>query len=207
MIESERIQHLNSKPVLDRENVIYWMQSSQRLLYNHAFEYAIQKSTELNKNLIVFFGIAQNYPEANRRHFFFMLEGIQEIKAKLENMGIRMIILKQSPEEGILSIQNKAALIVTDRGYLSHERQWRQYVAQKSDCKVVQIETNVIIPIETTSDKEEYSAATIRKKIYKKLDGFVNVMEKPKYNRKYESANDFPEEFDIQNLQDRKSVV
>jgi len=52
------------------------MQASQRTEYNHALEYAILKANELNKPLIVYFGITDNYSKTNERHYYFMLEGL-----------------------------------------------------------------------------------------------------------------------------------
>lgn len=65
MIHHERIQWLNNKPFIEGDYVLYWMQASQRAEYNHALEYAITKANELDKSLIVFFGITDAYPAAN----------------------------------------------------------------------------------------------------------------------------------------------
>ncbi|MGB5824036.1 MAG: deoxyribodipyrimidine photo-lyase [Proteocatella sp.] len=116
MVEIDRIKYLNDKEVLNRENVIYWMQSSQRVEYNHALEYAISSANEFGKDLIVYFGITENYPEANERHYYFMLEGLCEIKRELEKVNIRMIILKTSPEKGISKLLEYSAMIIVDKG-------------------------------------------------------------------------------------------
>lgn len=42
-MHADRITHvLNSNPTQQGEYVLYWMQQSQRVAYNHALEYAIQ---------------------------------------------------------------------------------------------------------------------------------------------------------------------
>ena len=99
MIHAERIKNLNKNSVKEGRFVLYWMQASQRSEYNHALEFAIKKANEINKPLIVFFGITNHYPEANERHYWFMLEGLREIQAALIQRGIKMIILKISPEK------------------------------------------------------------------------------------------------------------
>ncbi|MDD4831919.1 MAG: deoxyribodipyrimidine photolyase, partial [Bacilli bacterium] len=66
---------------------------------------------------------------------------------------------------GIIELSKYAVLLVTDRGYLKKEIEWRNNVSRKININFVQIETNVIVPIEEVSNKEEYSAATIRNKI------------------------------------------
>jgi deoxyribodipyrimidine photo-lyase len=73
MIQKERVRLLNGKSVRKRKYVLYWMQASQRAEYNHALEFAILKANELRQPLIVFFGITDQFPEANERHYTFML--------------------------------------------------------------------------------------------------------------------------------------
>ena len=173
MIQKERIKALNKKEVKKRTYVLYWMQASQRTEYNHALEYAISKGNELRQPVIVFLGITDHFPEANERHYAFMLEGLREVKQSLEKRGIQMVILHQSPERGAVQLAKKASLVVVDRGYLRIQRQWRKHVADQINCLLIQVESDVVVPIEEVSNKEEYAAATIRSKIYKKLSHFL----------------------------------
>jgi len=83
MIQKERVQELNSRKILDKPYVIYWMQSSQRVEYNHALEYAIRRANKLEKPLLVYFGLTESFPDANWRHYLFMLQGLKEVKKKL----------------------------------------------------------------------------------------------------------------------------
>ena len=176
MIHQQRIQQLNDQTLRSGDSVVYWMQASQRVLDNHALEYAIQRANKLSKPLVVFFGLTTLFPEANERHYFFMLEGLQETAQSLEKQGIAFFIQQVSPEKGIISIAKNASLVVVDRGYLRIQRQWRQYAAQHLRCPLVQVETDVVVPIETVSQKEEYAAATIRPKILKHLKTFLKPL-------------------------------
>jgi deoxyribodipyrimidine photo-lyase len=173
MIQKERIKALNKKEVKKGVYVLYWMQASQRAEYNHALEYAILKANELHQLVIVFFGITDHFPEGNERHYHFMLEGLKEVKQSLEKRGIQMVILHKSPELGAVQLAKRASLAVVDRGYLRIQRQWRNIVADQIDCSLIQVESDVIVPVEETSPKEEYAAATIRSKIHKKLSHFL----------------------------------
>src|SRR5512136_1116842 len=172
-IQKERIKALNRKEIRKGGYVLYWMQASQRVEYNHALEFAILKANELRQPLIVFFGITDRFPEANERHYYFMLEGLREVKHALEKRGIRMVILHKSPEVGVLQLTEKASLAVVDRGYLKIQKAWRDDASKKMDCPLIQVETDVVVPVEETSPKEEYAAATIRSKITRKLDAFL----------------------------------
>ena len=173
MIQKERIKALNKKEVKKGAYVLYWMQASQRAEYNHALEYAISKGNELHQPVIVFFGMTDHFPEANERHYTFMLEGLREVKQSLEKRGILMVIRYKSPEMGTVPLAKKASLVIVDRGYLRIQRQWRNVVADQIDCPLIQVESDVIVPVEETSPKEEYAAATIRSKIHKKLSHFL----------------------------------
>jgi deoxyribodipyrimidine photo-lyase len=173
MIQKERVKFLNSKGVRKGQYVLYWMQASQRAEYNHALEYAISKANDLRQPLIVFFGITDQFPEANERHYWFMLEGLKEVKRSLERRGIQMVIQHKSPELGSIELAKKASLVVVDRGYLRIQKQWREHAAQRMECPLIQVESDVVVPVEEASPKEEYAAATIRPKISKKLGRFL----------------------------------
>ena len=173
MIQKERIKPLNKEEVKRGTYVLYWMQASQRTEYNHALEYAIIKGNELKQPVIVFFGITDTFPEANERHYTFMLEGIKEVKQSLAKRGIQMVILHQSPEQGAVQLAKKASLVVVDRGYLRVQKEWRNNVANKIGWPLIQVESDVVVPVEEVSNKEEYAAVTIRSKIYKKLIHFL----------------------------------
>jgi len=173
-IQDTRIRQLNDLNIrLDADYVLYWMQQSQRAEYNHALEYAVLQANHLGIGVVVAFGLTDDYPEANLRHYTFMLEGLTETQALLEKRGIHMAVHRGSPPDVALELGQHAAMIVCDRGYLNHQRLWRDQVARKSACPVVQVESDVIVPLETVSLKAEYAARTIRPKIQKHLDDYL----------------------------------
>jgi len=128
-----------------------------------------------------------------------MLEGLREVKRSLEKRGIQMVILHKSPEIGVLQLAKKASLVVVDRGYLRIQRTWRDDASKKMDCPLIQVETDVVVPVEETSIKEEYAAATIRSKITRKLDAFLVPL------KEHEPITDSLsldfESFDIENVE------
>jgi deoxyribodipyrimidine photo-lyase len=173
MIEDTRIRLLNKKRLLKGEYILYWMQASQRAEYNHALEYAINQANERKQPLIVYFGLTDKFPEANERHYCFMLEGLKEVQKDLNRKGIGMVVEHVSPEIGTASIAKKASLVVCDCGYLKVQKLWRQYVASHIECQLIQVESDVIVPVEVVSAKEEYSAATLRRKMQKILHKYL----------------------------------
>ena len=172
-IQEERIQHLNEKDVRDGDYVLYWMQSSQRAEYNHALEYAVRRANELSQRLLVVFGLTDDYPEANLRHYAFMLDGLKEVQEALKRRGIQQVVRRGSPDEVALEAGEEASLIVTDRGYMRPQREWRKNVAEKAGCRVIQVESDVVVPVELASDKAETAARTLRPRIHEHLDRFL----------------------------------
>jgi deoxyribodipyrimidine photo-lyase len=189
-IHRERIQKLNSKELRRGDYVLYWMQQSQRTEYNHALEYAIEQANELHVPVVVVFGLTAAYPEANLRHYVFMLEGLNETQAALADRRIPMAVRLGDPAKVALAAENRAALIVCDRGYLRHQKAWRREVAEHANCCVIQVESDVVVPVSSVSDKREFAARTIRPKIHKRLREFLVELRqtKLKYPR---SSNDF----------------
>jgi len=149
------------------------MQASQRVECNHALEYAVGEANGLNLPVVVVFGLTDRFPEANLRHYTFMLEGLEEVREGLRARGIRFVLLHRSPERAAVDLAGEAALVVTDRGYLRIQRQWRSHVAANAPCAVVQVESDVVVPAETASPKEEYTAGTLRPKLHRVLKGYL----------------------------------
>jgi deoxyribodipyrimidine photo-lyase len=177
MIQPERVRALNRKGSVKGKYVLYWMQQSQRSEYNHALEYAIDRANELSVPVVVYFGLTDSYPEANERHYAFMLQGLKETKIALAERGMQLVIQHCSPASGATGMAREACLIVADRGYLRYQVQWRDLVARQVDCPVVQVESDLIVPVEAASPKEEFTAGTFRPKIKKQLSKYLKTLE------------------------------
>ncbi|MCB9482234.1 MAG: deoxyribodipyrimidine photo-lyase [Desulfobacteraceae bacterium] len=174
MIDGKRIKNLNFNPVNKGNNFfVYWMQHSQRTFFNHALEYSIELSNKYLKPLVVYFCLTDSFPDANSRHYRFMLEGLKEVKAELFKRNIKFVCEIGSPETCVREISKQACCVVTDRGYLKIHKKWRKSIADNIDCAMFQVETDLVVPVEETSLKEEYGAYTIRRKINSRLDEFM----------------------------------
>lgn len=178
MIQPERVLELNTKP--RNENgayVLYWMQQAQRTRYNHALETAIREANELGLPVLAVFGLTDSYPDANERHYAFMLEGLRDVREGLERHGIQLVVLRHSPEKAAVAMAQNAALVVTDRGYLRIQKQWRAFVAENVSCQMIQVESDAVVPVETASQKEEFAARTLRPKIHRVLANYLVPLE------------------------------
>lgn len=173
MIQPDRCHALNDNPPRDGKYVLYWMQQSQRTRFNHALEYAVGRANELELPVVVCFGLMDDYPEANERHYAFLFEGLRDVAAALNERGIRFVVKHGAPASVALQYGKDAALIVCDRGYLRHQKRWRDEVADHAPCEVVEIESDVVVPVDVVSNKHEYAARTIRPKIHRQWETYL----------------------------------
>jgi deoxyribodipyrimidine photo-lyase len=207
MIHPARIQPLNARSIQDGRYVLYWMQASQRVECNHALEYAVGAANEHNLPVVVAFGLTERFPEANLRHYTFMLEGLEEIRKGLRRRGIRFVLLRRSPELAAVELSREASLVVADRGYLRIQRQWRRHVAKNAPCAVIQVESDAVVPVETASPKEEYTAGTLRPKLQRILrDYLVPLAERPLRKESLSLPLDVDGENDFQALPGRMAI-
>ena len=88
MIQPERIEQVNGQPVRAGRYCLYWMQAAQRSEYNHALEYAIATANRAQVPVVVLFCLVDDYPEANLRHYHFMLQGLQETEQAMSQAHI-----------------------------------------------------------------------------------------------------------------------
>jgi deoxyribodipyrimidine photo-lyase len=156
--------------------VLYWMQQSQRASFNHALEFAVQTANNQSQPLLVVFGLTETYPEANWRHYAFLLEGLQDVSQLLTARGVAFRVSMGNPVETALEAANRASVLICDRGYLRHQRRWRQQVAHAAPCPVIQVESDVLVPVLTVTSKTEYAARTIRPKIQRLLPDYLRTL-------------------------------
>lgn len=173
MVEPERIQRLNGAAERTGNYVLYWMQQSQRTRFNPALNLAIREANARDQPLVVGFGLSDGYPEANARHYAFMLQGLAEVRDDLARRGIAFVIRRGAPDSVALALAAAASLVVCDCGYLRHQKQWRETVARKAECPVIQVEGDVVVPVRLVSGKSEHAARTIRPKIHRHRDRFL----------------------------------
>ena len=186
-IEPERITILNQNVLQKGAWVLYWMQQSQRAHDNPALEYAIHQANRLDLPVLVVFALTDAYPEANLRHYRFMLEGLAETQALLVRRRIGMVVQKGDPVTVLGPLSGRSALLVCDVGYTRHQRAWRQSVARSAPCRTVAVEGDVVVPVAVVSPKAEYAARTIRPRISRHLEQFLVPC--PRYRPKHASVD------------------
>jgi len=176
---SKRVRSLNGKALNPSGKFfLYWMDQSQRESFNHALEFSITLANQHKKPLIVYFPITDKYKFSNLRYYTFMMEGILKTKRAIEDRGIKFVIeYVDDPALSVLQHSKYACAVITDRGYLRHQRRQREKVALSSDVAVFEVESDVIVPVEEVSTRLEPYARTIREKIYSKMYHFLTPVE------------------------------
>ncbi len=187
MISPARIQVLVDAPVQAKgAYVLYWMQNAQRANFNPALEYALEQANALDLPLLVCFGLTA-FPEANVRHYDFMLRGLAVVRGHLTKRGIGFAIRKAPPHSVARDLAADAALVVCDQGYLRIQRAWREKLAEGLERRLVQVEGDVVVPVEAATQKHEYAARTLRPRIGRVVDDFLDDL-KPRPVRRRADA-------------------
>lgn len=184
MIQPIRIKPLNDLPAREGAYVLYWMGLSQRARFNPALEYAVKEANRLGLPVLVCYGIAEGFPEVNARHWAFLLEGMAEVGPALAQRGIAYVARRQPPVDTALLYAREAALAVCDRNYQKPVRHFYADFAARAPCRVVQVEGEVVVPVETASPKHEVAARTLRPKLRRLLPKYlVPLEERPVVHR------------------------
>ncbi|MCS7145101.1 MAG: deoxyribodipyrimidine photo-lyase [Aigarchaeota archaeon] len=170
-IRAERVRFLKPQQTsASGDYVLYVMEACQRTVQNYALEYAVYQANGLSKPLVVLFPLLERQPHPNLRRFRFMLEGLAELRYALRRRNIKLVVRKGSRFSDLM---REARLIVLDRAYLSHQREFRSVVVEESEAPVAEVEGGVVCPVEAVSQKAEPYARTIRPKLLKILDRFL----------------------------------
>ncbi len=160
----------------DGQYVLYWMQRSQRGHENHALNAAISLGNTLNLPVVVLFVITE-YPEANLRHYTFMLEGIGVAAGYLEKRGTPLLLRCGKPLEEVVKLARelRVAAVISDEAELRTPRSWRAEVKEQLDVPFACVDADVVVPSKFFP-KEEWAARTLRPKIQRLIPMYLQPM-------------------------------
>ncbi len=161
-----RIYELNNYPIRNGE-ILYLCEREIRAKDNFALQFALQKSEELNLPLKIIHPKVNYEYEPKKR---FINNQIDQAKTQFSNIGLDFEIIEKTPDKIIKN--STPALIIIDFNPILK----RDYLS-KVDCKIYEIDGHNIIPARFVSDKQEYSAATLRTKFYHNIYPFLTEFE------------------------------
>jgi deoxyribodipyrimidine photo-lyase len=172
-MNNSRLLSISEKP-FDGESVAYVMHRDQRVQDNHALLTAQDTAIEHNVPLYVLF-IMGHIETRSREHYQFMLNGLEEVSKNLKKKNIAFVLKNGPGVETITQFVNEvsAGAVYFDFSPLNELRDRIKAVAAAIEIPVSVIDTHNIVPVWALSDKQEFAAHTVRRKIHKNLDTYL----------------------------------
>jgi deoxyribodipyrimidine photo-lyase len=174
MVDPARVRRLNSKAELDGP-VVCWISRDQRVRDNWCLLFASELAASRRVPLHAVFCLAPGFLGAARRHYSFMLRGLEPLESSLSERGIPFHLLTGDPAREIPSFAGElnACAVVCDFDPLRLKRRWKSGVARALEVALFEVDTHNIVPCWAVSDKQEYGAYTLRPKIHRELPRFL----------------------------------
>ncbi len=157
--------------------VIYWMSRDQRINDNWALVHSVDIAKKNKRPLIIVFTLVTKFREATLRQYDFMMKGLQETEKHAKKLNIPFQLFTGEEPSQMLSgfmKETKAHAVVTDFDPLRIKRTWKRDLARKIDIPMYEVDAHNIVPCLHASEKQEFAAYTIRPKIQKKLEEFLD---------------------------------
>lgn len=166
--------NLNRVTVLNqpktKQNVLYIITKAFRVNDNHALEYA---QSLVDKNHLSIYLYRQQ--EENQRNNRFFEEGISNYSDAFSSFSKNIEYYRDTFDFSLLDTFD---CVISDGAYLIEDRAFEKELTnycQSNGIGHITVETNVVVPVRVVSNKEEYSARTIRPKIWKKFADYVDL--------------------------------
>tara|TARA_B100000767_G_C19743749_1_gene527484 strand:- start:269 stop:1540 length:1272 start_codon:yes stop_codon:yes gene_type:complete len=151
------------------------MVRDKRASHNHALITAQKIALKNKAPLIVCFQYVGQFKKANLRQYEFLFKGLEETSKNLSKLNIDFHLLQGPAEVEIPKLidQFSVGSIVTDYSPLKVYKKRLKKVLDKISIPVCQVDAHNIVPVWVASEKKEFAAHTIRKKIHKRLDEYL----------------------------------
>ncbi len=188
--------------------VVYWMQRSQRGRDNAALNLAIELGNALGLPVVTVFGLTADYPSAQRRHYRFLLEGLVDAEADLEQRGISFVLGLGRPDRVLLKMAGALcpAIVIGDENPVRTGAFWREQVSQELAVPLRFVDSDVVVPT-VLFPREEFAARTLRPKIHRVWDDYLKPIPNPAARARFESPLAVESvRLDVEGLLDRLKV-
>jgi deoxyribodipyrimidine photo-lyase len=181
----ERVRKIGPAAVrADGEYVLYWIRANRRVESNHALQFAAELANRLQKPLLCYESLPCTYPYANDRLHAFTLEGAAGTAAALRKLGAGYIFnVEQSAAVSLrcspVQYSENAAAVVTD--------DWPESLAApipQFGAATYAVDSSCIVPSKCIPARS-YAAYSIRPKIHRLLERFLQPVEKVRLRRKW----------------------
>jgi len=165
---------------------------------NWALLYAQQLARQHNLVLRVVFVLVPKFLEATLRQFDFLLKGLKEVESDLRGLHIPFHLQLGFAYDTLPPFirQYQVGAVVCDFNPLRANRLWKSRLvtnlrSQNIHLPVYEVDTHNIVPVWITSNKQEWAARTIRPKIHRFLNTFLERMPPVLSQRERYEAKEF----------------
>jgi deoxyribodipyrimidine photo-lyase len=155
--------------------VVYLMSRDQRVADNHALHAAQERAMRERRPLVVVFDLYRGGGRRAFEHYAFMLRGLEQVAADLDELGIRFVLTARDTDRSVdaaLAALRPAALYC-DFSPLRAPRQRAQRLARQLDVSTYVVDTHNIVPTWVASGRQEFAAHTFRRAIHRHLSTFL----------------------------------
>lgn len=155
--------------------VVYWMSRDQRCQDHWGLLFAQERALALKVPLLVVFALSPCFGDATIRAYAFMIQSLKEVEQALIRKGLPFFCLSGDPAREIPRFVRKvkAAGLITDFDPLRIKRRWKERVAEELTVPFWEVDAHNIVPCWKASIKQEFGAYTLRPKIHRLLDEFL----------------------------------
>jgi deoxyribodipyrimidine photo-lyase len=172
VINPKRITTLYTSNPIQKGPVLYWMSREQRSRDNWSLLHAQQLALQNDQPVAVAFNFVPTFLGSTKRIHSFMIEGLKHVEKNLKENGIPFFLLFGEPEQTVTDFikLHKVSHLVCDFSPLRVPKKWKdnlivKFKAEKINCQIIEVDAHNVVPVKEASNKQEYSAKTIRKKI------------------------------------------
>ncbi|HEY3742540.1 MAG TPA: deoxyribodipyrimidine photo-lyase [Bryobacteraceae bacterium] len=190
----ERVRLLNQAPF--RQNaryIIYWAQMNRRTASNHGLAYAIELANGMALPVLYYEGLTCSYPYASDRLHQFILENVPGTAEDLRKAGIGYTFhlrrRTSDPNDALYRLALNAAAVVTDDYPTFVARRHNAHVPARLDVPYFVVDSSCIVPM-SRLEKREYAAYTIRPRIHRILDQYLQPFEMPTVTKRWKADQD-----------------
>jgi deoxyribodipyrimidine photo-lyase len=159
--------------------VLYYMCRDIRAHDNDALLFAQELALSQGAQLVVMYNIWNyEWEGATRRFYDWVLPSLQEVEEELRKHSIPLVVTMD--EKKLFSnayrvqLPNDVGAVVVDQLPLTFMKRWKErMLSQYPDIPLYEVDAHNCIPVWHTSQKQEFAAHTIRRKIHAMLPDFL----------------------------------
>lgn len=149
--ERTRVANDGIVPQLQGEFVLYWMCTALRTDENPALDVARWFATKLDKPLLIYHSLAEDYEFASDRHHTFILEAARDLQSQAAGAGLSYAFHLQIGNDRrphLITLADQSALVVAEDMPVDPPRRFLSGLLKKSLTPVLLVDTACVVPMQ-----------------------------------------------------------